>query len=251
MAKKKKTASKKKAGGKKATTRKAPSKKSSSKKAATKKVTGKKAAKTATRKKAGKTTGAAVKVTKPSGKKAAAKSATAEPKVAPPRKKSKRPTRTPSPPRAPSMVSVSGSVEVDDRPALTEAQLRKVKTGLKKKDLLEYRRMLLEKRAELIGDLDSLSQSANSNNNGDLSHMPMHMADVGSDYYEQEFTLGLVESERKLLREIDEALLRIVNGTYGVCLETGEPIGRLRLDYKPWAKYCIEVVREKERRGQM
>ena len=78
--------------------------------------------------------------------------------------------------------------------------------------------------------------------------MPIHMADIGTDNYEQEFTLGLVESERKLLREIDAAIVRIRDGIYGVCLERGIPIGRPRLDAKPWAKYCIEEARDRERR---
>ena len=54
--------------------------------------------------------------------------------------------------------------------------------------------------------------------------MPLHMADVGSDNYEQEFTLGLMESERRILIDIDEAIARIQDKTYGVCLESGRPI---------------------------
>jgi len=59
--------------------------------------------------------------------------------------------------------------------------------------------------------------------------------------------LGLVESERRLLAEINDALVRMQEGTYGVCVETGKQIGKPRLDVTPWAKYTIEVVREKER----
>ena len=73
--------------------------------------------------------------------------------------------------------------------------------------------------------------------------MPTHPADIGTDNYEQEFSLGLLESERALLAEIDEALERIDKGTYGVCLGTGEPIGKPRLHARPWAKYCIEYAR--------
>lgn len=131
---------------------------------------------------------------------------------------------------------------------LSEAELRKCKSGLSKKDLEHYRQLLLEKRAELLGDVESLQVDVR-NNGGNLSNLPLHMADVGSDNYQQEFTLGLVESDRKTLREIDEALVRMERGYYGVCVVTGKPIGRPRLDIKPWAKYCIEVVRERERRG--
>ena len=78
---------------------------------------------------------------------------------------------------------------------------------------------------------------------GDLSSMPIHMADIGTDNYEQEFALGLMESERKLLREIDEALGRIENQTYGVCEGTGKLIRKARLEAQPWAKYCVEYAR--------
>jgi len=139
-----------------------------------------------------------------------------------------------------------GILDCDDP---TSEQLRKVKTGLSKRDIDGFRKMLMEKRAELLGDVASLEFDSR-NESGNLSNMPLHMADVGSDNYEQEFTLGLVESERKLLREIDEALLRINDGTYGVCLKTAKPIGHARLEAKPWAKFSIEVVREMERLGR-
>ena len=74
-----------------------------------------------------------------------------------------------------------------------------------------------------------------------LSNMPIHMADVGTDNFEQEFTLGLIETERQILREIQEALARIDDGTFGVCQGTGKPIPRVRLEAVPWAKYTIEL----------
>lgn len=131
---------------------------------------------------------------------------------------------------------------------LTEEQLRKVKTGLTKKDLEYFRELLLEKRAEIVGSVEGMQEARNSGG-GESSHMPLHMADVGSEHFEQEFNLGLMESEKKLLVEIDEALMRIQNGTYGVCIESGKPIPRARLEIKPWAKYTIEVAAERERRG--
>jgi RNA polymerase-binding protein DksA len=134
--------------------------------------------------------------------------------------------------------------------ALTDEQLRKVKTGLTRKDLDHYRDLLMHKRAEILGDVASLETDA-KNNGGNLSNMPLHMADIGSDNYEQEFTLGLVESERKLLQEINEALLRIKAGTYGFCVEMGVPITKSRLDAKPWAKQCIEAARQLERGGHV
>lgn len=130
----------------------------------------------------------------------------------------------------------------------TPAKLRKVKTGLTRKDINYFLALLLEKRAEIMGDVAGL-EAARRAQDGDISHVPLHMADVGSDNYEQEFTLGLMESERKLVRDIDEAIGRIQDKTYGVCIESGEPIPRARLEIKPWARYTIDVVRERERRG--
>ena len=138
--------------------------------------------------------------------------------------------------------------ELTDLGPFTVAELRKVKTGLARKDLDEYKQLLLEKRAELLGDVASLETDARNHADGNSSNMPDHMADVGSDNYEQEFTLGLVESERRLLAEINASLRRIRENIYGICLETGVPISRARLDIKPWAKYCIEVERNHERR---
>ena len=131
----------------------------------------------------------------------------------------------------------------------TPAELRKADSGLTKQEKEAYRKLLVEKRAEILGDVASLKDAALSST-GNLSNMPLHMADVGSDQYEQEAMLGLVESERRLLREITEALSRLHDGTFGVCAESGKPIGKARLEATPWAKYTIEVVREKERTGR-
>jgi DnaK suppressor protein len=104
--------------------------------------------------------------------------------------------------------------------------------------------MLLAKRRTLLGDMSGMaSVNAERRTSGNLSTMPTHMADVGSDNFEHEFTLGLLESEQVLLREIDEALERIDHKTYGVCLGTGEPIPLARLRARPWAKYTVEYAR--------
>lgn len=161
--------------------------------------------------------------------------------------RSKTPPAPPAPvPGTPSMAVAATDPDRFNGQQLSDEQLRKVKTGLTRKELEEFRKLLLEKRAELIGDVESLQKDAR---NEDASISYEHMADVGTDSYEQEFTLGLVESERKLLREIDEALERISKGTFGVCVVSGEPIGKPRLEAKPWAKHSIEVARERERRG--
>ena len=124
-----------------------------------------------------------------------------------------------------------------------------VKTWLSAKELKEFRNLLLAKRAELAGDVENLtSQALNRKSSGvsDQSSMPIHMADLGSDTWEQDFTLGLIANEQAVVREIDDALARIEDRTYGICIATDKPISRERLLAKPWAKYCIEYARLRE-----
>jgi RNA polymerase-binding protein DksA len=127
-------------------------------------------------------------------------------------------------------------------------------SGLTKRDIEQFREALLQKRGELMGDVNTLQAEALHKNRqdaaGDLSNMPIHMADLGSDNYEQEFTLGLIEEERALLTEIDEALERMDRSVYGICMATGKPIGKARLKAKPWAKFSYEYMLAQERIGQ-
>ncbi len=124
------------------------------------------------------------------------------------------------------------------------------KTHLTRKEMEEFRRLLLEKRRTLMGDMSDIETQTlrNQQDKGQsgMSSMPTHLADLGTDNYEQEFTLGLLESESVLLEEIDEALERINNGTYGICLGTGKPIPKARLRARPWAKYCVEYAKKIE-----
>ncbi len=117
-------------------------------------------------------------------------------------------------------------------------------------EIEQFRKVLWEKRLELLGDVDHMSEGALDNNRqdsaGELSSMPIHMADVGTDNYEKEFTIGLIESDRKLLKNIDRALNKVKDGTYGVCEVTGKFIGRARLTAKPEARYHIEFAQKLE-----
>jgi DnaK suppressor protein len=128
------------------------------------------------------------------------------------------------------------------------------KSPMSKAELEEFRKLLLDKRRSLIGDMNGMESEALRLNRqdagGDLSLMPDHPANIATDNFEQEFTLGLLESERTLLTEINEALERIDNGTYGICLGTGEAISKPRLTARPWAKYTIEYARLLEK-GQV
>jgi len=134
------------------------------------------------------------------------------------------------------------------RPVPTDGKPRKNQAGLTPRELEHYRELLLAKRRELVGDMSSMEREAlRSAQGSNLSNLPLHMADMGTDNYEQEFTLGLVEKDRQLLREINRALAKIQDGTYGICEGTGKPITKPRLEAQPWAKYSIEYARQMER----
>ena len=131
----------------------------------------------------------------------------------------------------------------------TDGKPRKNQAGLTSKELEHFRSVILEKRRELVGDMVSMESEALRTSGGtNLSNMPAHMADLGTDNYEQEFTLGLVEKDRGLLRELNSALAKIQNGTYGICEGTGKPIAKVRLEAQPWARFSIEHARSLERR---
>jgi RNA polymerase-binding transcription factor DksA len=131
----------------------------------------------------------------------------------------------------------------------TDAQIAAIKTRLSAKELNEYKQILLEARAELIARVTGLEDEALRSSGGNLSNMPLHMADIGTDTFDQDLAIGMAETERELLREIDEALDRVVAKTYGVCQLTGKPIPKARLDAKPWAKYTVEAARQIEKMG--
>ena len=127
------------------------------------------------------------------------------------------------------------------------------KKALSVQDMSDFKEMLLGKRRELLRNVTDIENGALRKNrqdaSGDLSMMPVHMADLGTDNYEQEFALDLMDSERKVLLEIDEALTRIEDKTYGICLGTQAQISVARLKAKPWSRYCIEHARDLEKKG--
>jgi RNA polymerase-binding protein DksA len=118
---------------------------------------------------------------------------------------------------------------------------------LTKEELNNFKKLLLEKRLEILSDVSKIEneslKKSRMDATGDLSNVPIHMADIGTDNFEQEFALDLMDSERKLLDEIHRALERIEDGTYGICEGTGKRIPKARLKAQPWARYCVEYAR--------
>lgn len=122
---------------------------------------------------------------------------------------------------------------------------------MKKTDMKLYRDRLLALRARLRGDVNHMAEAALNKNrmegNGDLSSMPIHMADIGSDNFEQEFTLSLMQSEEDILGKIESSLERIEEGSYGTCEECGARIPKTRLNAIPYADLCVRCAEQVER----
>jgi len=118
--------------------------------------------------------------------------------------------------------------------------------------LKRLKRKLLEMRSRLVDESDNIRNNSLGRMDeaaGDVSAMPIHMAELGSDNYEKEFALDLIESEQQELKDIDSALRRLESGSYGICQSCGARIGYRRLNALPFAGLCIDCKRKEEEEG--
>jgi DnaK suppressor protein len=99
-------------------------------------------------------------------------------------------------------------------------------------DIKRLEESLLKKRYEILRNMLCMKDET-------LHRTRTDLADAGSDNFEVENTLCLIDSERKLLQEIEGALERIEQGTYGICETGNEPIPKARLEAIPWTRYCL------------
>ena len=117
---------------------------------------------------------------------------------------------------------------------------------MKKSEMRPFKERLVALRARLRGDVTAMAKAAlnktRTESSGDLSSMPIHMADLGSDNFEQEFTLSLMESEEVTLEQIEAALERIEEGVYGLCLECEARIPKARLNAIPYTPHCVKCA---------
>lgn len=120
-----------------------------------------------------------------------------------------------------------------------------------KTELESYRNQLVGLQQRLQGESSQLADEALNQRGGEgnLSNVPLHMADLGSDNYEQENTLSLLQNEQRTLAEIADALDRIHKGTFGTCEECSGSIPKTRLKELPYARYCVECARKIEQRA--
>jgi RNA polymerase-binding protein DksA len=125
------------------------------------------------------------------------------------------------------------------------------KSPLSEEELADYRRRLLEKRRQLAGDLggavEELEEQTGKPTSSSPTDLPTHNADAASDEHDESVNLAAEEADRQIIQEIDEAIRRIDEGSYGLCMATGKPIERDRLEARPWARYCFEYAQQAER----
>ena len=168
------------------------------------------------RKGASRSTGRKVRASKSTGKKTAARKS----------------ARLPVPAKSGGKPAAS---KVSAAPARAAARSRK--PAFPPKELERVRLQLLALRANRMGDKESREKEALKAAGQDVS--VDHMADFGSDNYEQEFTLGLLELDVETLRDIGDALERLKEGSFGYCEECGKKVARARLRAIPYARLCV------------
>ncbi len=119
-----------------------------------------------------------------------------------------------------------------------------------KEEFAQFKKALLSLRERLVGKVDSMQDEAlkrsRQDASGDLSNVPIHMADVGTDNYERELMIELIQSGEESVRNIDAALEKIEDGTFGICELCEKKINRERLKAVPHAKLCIDCQRKEE-----
>ncbi len=123
------------------------------------------------------------------------------------------------------------------------------KSPFNKRELDRFQNILTRKRAELVGDVANIEDEALRGQSGSNSGSPNHMAEQGSENYEQSLSLDIAAADRRLIREVDDALDRIEKGTFGLCEMTGRPIKLERLEEIPWTRLSIEAAIEQERQS--
>jgi DnaK suppressor protein len=119
---------------------------------------------------------------------------------------------------------------------------------MKSADVKVYKDRLLSLRARLRNDVTSMTDAALHHDGSENSTMPIHMAELGSDNFEQEFTLSLLATEEDTLGAIETALERVENGTYGTCEECSGSIPKARLDALPHTPVCVKCAATRDAR---
>lgn len=121
-----------------------------------------------------------------------------------------------------------------------------------KQEMKKYKELLIKERETLSNELNSLTKDSINKSqrdaSGDLSSYAYHMADMATDNYDRDFSMGIATEEQKRLFAIEEAMKRIEEGSFGNCLQCGKRILRKRLDAIPYTELCLECQKSKEKK---
>ena len=113
-------------------------------------------------------------------------------------------------------------------------------------DLMLHRERILALRARLQGDMTQMADNALNKDHSNTTRMPTDMAEVGTGNFDQELTLSLVGSGENALDQIEAAIARIEDGSYGRCETCGGRIRKSRLQAIPYAAQCVRCASEQE-----
>jgi len=105
-----------------------------------------------------------------------------------------------------------------------------------KKEMEKYRRLLQDKKNSLSNDLAKTRNAEEET----IEEATQDIADKAVSSYTREFLYSLSDTDRTTLVQIDEALARIADGTYGACLNCAQPMAEKRLTAVPWAPHCVD-----------
>lgn len=126
------------------------------------------------------------------------------------------------------------------------------KKKFNKKELADFKKLILKRKDQILEEIKHLSEDTLKKSlkdaSGDISGYTYHMADVATDTYDREFSLGLASNERKLLYELDDALKKIEEDVFGVCEDCKSLITKTRLKAVPYARLCVKCQEKKEKR---
>ena len=127
-----------------------------------------------------------------------------------------------------------------------------MKNKFNKKELVEFKKIILKRKEEILEGIKHISDDALHKSQkeaaGDISGYTYHMADVATDTYDREFSLGLATNERKILYELDDALKKIDEGTFGICEDCRRLITKTRLKAVPFARLCVKCQEKREKK---
>ena len=126
------------------------------------------------------------------------------------------------------------------------------KNKFTKKELNDFKKLILNKKEEILEGIKHISEDTLKKSQkeaaGDISSYTYHMADVATDTYDREFSLGLASTGREALYELDDAMKKIEDGIFGICEECKGGIAKNRLKVVPHARFCVKCQEKKERR---